>query len=369
MGMTRWVFAVVVLAVGGVAVGQESQPVATTTSKPARAMIPMVDPRTLSPEVLPGKGLAEHDFIFTGEFDTRKPVATISLVKGGKVVWQYQMPTKDEVNGQLSEFSDMHMLSNGDVVMAYKTGWRKVNPAKDVIYDYKCPKNEGGGYNECHCAQPIDMDRVFFIENGVPHAVARIYNIKTGKVEMEHELASKEPVEQKSVHGQFRNSRRLPNGHYLIAHMSLGKVVEYDENWKELNSIPAPSVWDAVRLKNGNTLVSGNGKPYAREIAPDGTTVWEFNAADAEAQGYKIFGTHQVTRLENGNTVLTSWISGSKVNKANWADSVQLIEVTPEKKIVWAMREWGANGGVDMGTSSEVQFLDQGWVEENMVTH
>ena len=30
---------------------------------------------------------------------------------------------------------------------------------------------------------------------GVPHAVARIYNIKTGKVEMEHELASKEPVE------------------------------------------------------------------------------------------------------------------------------------------------------------------------------
>ena len=88
---------------------------------------------------LPGKGLAQHDFIYTGEFDTRKKVQTISLVQGGKVTKTYTIPTTDPSNGQLSEFSDMHRLSNGDVLYAYKTGWRKVDADGNLIYDFKCP--------------------------------------------------------------------------------------------------------------------------------------------------------------------------------------------------------------------------------------
>jgi len=71
---------------------------------------------------LPGKGLAQHDFLFSGEWDTRKPVQTMFLVKSGKVVWTYEIPIKDH-NGNLSEYSDMHMLSNGEIIFAYKTGW------------------------------------------------------------------------------------------------------------------------------------------------------------------------------------------------------------------------------------------------------
>src|SRR5690349_7614278 len=69
---------------------------------------------------LPGKGLAQHDFLYCGEWDTRKTNQTMFLIKGGKVVWTYQIPIKDS-NGNLSEFSDMHRLSNGDIVFAYKT--------------------------------------------------------------------------------------------------------------------------------------------------------------------------------------------------------------------------------------------------------
>src|SRR5262245_50034834 len=79
------------------------------------------------PAVLPGKGLAQHDFLYTGEWDTRKTNATLFLIKGGKVAWSYSIPRKDEFNGQESEFSDMHRLSNGDIVFAYKTGWRKID--------------------------------------------------------------------------------------------------------------------------------------------------------------------------------------------------------------------------------------------------
>jgi len=35
-------------------------------------------------------------------------------------------------------------------------------------------------------------------------------------------------------------------------------VVEYDADGKETWSVLAPSAWAAVRLENGNTLISGN---------------------------------------------------------------------------------------------------------------
>jgi hypothetical protein len=307
---------------------------------------------------LPGNGLAQHDFLYSGEWDTRKPVAAMFLVKGGKVVWSYEIPRKDEKNAQESEFSDMHMLSNGDIVFAYKTGWRKINQAKETIYDYRCPKTDQG-WNECHSAQPIGPDKVLFMENGTPHARLRLYNIKTGQYEMEHEVRTKEPVDQKSVHGQFRNVRMTAAGTYLISHMNLGKVIEYDKDWKEIWSCDATSVWHAVRLKNGNTLISGNQNAFAREINPKGEIVWEIK--DGDLPGIKINSVHQAHRLPNGNTVICNWTA--RVKRENWPTIVQIIEVTPDKKAVWAFREWT---NPDLGPASCIQLLDQPGADENI---
>ena len=54
------------------------------------------------PTPLPGRGLAEHPFLYCGEWDTRKLDQTIFLVRGGKVVWTYSIPIKNE-KGQLNE--------------------------------------------------------------------------------------------------------------------------------------------------------------------------------------------------------------------------------------------------------------------------
>jgi hypothetical protein len=301
--------------------------------------------------VLPGHGLAQHDFLYTGEWDTRKTNATLFLIKGGKVVWTYQIPRKDEFNGQESEFSDMHMLSSGDIVFAYKTGWRKIDKEGKTIYDYRCPKG-AEGWNECHSAQPIGLDKVLFMENGTPHAKLKLVNIATGKIEMEHEMRTKEPVDQKSVHGQFRNVRMTKAGTYLISHMNLGKVIEYDKDWNEIWSCDAPSVWHATRLKNGNTLISGNQNAFAREINPRGEIVWELKNGDLP--GIKINSVHQATRLANGDTVICNWTA--RVAKADWPTIVQVIEVTPDKKVVWAFREWK---DPDLGPASCIQLLDE----------
>jgi Mal s 1 allergenic protein-like len=304
---------------------------------------------------LPGKGLAQHDFLYSGEWDTRKPVQTMFLVKGGKVDWTYEIPIKD-ANGNLSEYSDMHRLSNGDIVFAYKTGWRKITPKGETIYDYQCPKTEEG-WTECHSAQPIGQDKVLFMVNGVP-AKLFLYNIKTRETEMEHVMQTKEPVNQKSVHGQFRNVRMTKAGTYLIAHMNLGRVIEYDKDWKELWSCEAPSVWHATRLKNGNTLISGNQHGFVREINPAGEIVWEVKKGDLP--GITINGVHQATRLANGNTVFCNWTAG--VKKPEWPSIVQVVEVTPEKQVVWAFREWTEP---DLGPASCIQLLDEPGKMEN----
>ena len=93
--------------------------------KPLAAARPTA--RAPVPEVLPGKGMAQHDFLYAGEWDTRKDTQTVFLVQKGKVVWTWSFPIKDK-NGQLSEYSDIHRLSNGNVLYAAKTGAAEVTP-------------------------------------------------------------------------------------------------------------------------------------------------------------------------------------------------------------------------------------------------
>jgi hypothetical protein len=312
---------------------------------------------------LPGKGLAQHDFLYTGEWDTRNPMETMFLIRGGRVVWTYQIPDKDPDNGQLSEFSDMHRLSNGDIVFAYKTGWRKINQVGETLFDYKCPPqatNEDGRviWAECHSAQPVGMDKVLFMQNGLP-AKLFLFNLKTGQMEMERVMRTKEPVDARSIHGQFRNVRMTKAGTYLIAHMNLGRVIEYDQDWNEIWSCDAPSVWHAARLKNGNTLISGNQHAFVREINPAGEIVWEVK--DGDLPGIRINGVHQAMRLANGNTVICNWTT--RVKKEDWPTIVQIIEVTPAKKVVWAFREWS---DPDLGPASCIQLLDEPGRAEEM---
>jgi hypothetical protein len=296
------------------------------------------------PDILPGNGLSQHDFLYAGEWDTRKDTQTIFRIQNGKIVWTWSIPIKDH-NGQLSEFSDIHQLPNSNVLYACKTGAAEVTQTRKIVWSYECP-----GGTECHSAQPIGLDRVFLCQNGTP-AKAMLINKKTGKVEMEHELKTKNPDDPKSVHGQFRNIRMTDRGTYLIAHLNLGKVIEYNKNWDSIWSVDAPSAWLATRLKNGNTLISGNQHGYVREVNPKGEMVWEINKDDLP--GFPLYTVHQVARLANGNTVICNW--GGFLRKEDWDKVVQVIEVTRDKKIVWALHQWK---DPDLGPSSCIQILD-----------
>jgi PQQ-like domain len=316
-------------------------------------------PRNLaaySPAALPGRGLDQHPFFYTGQWDFRNPVQRMVIVRGGKITWSYEIPTKDTAN-TLQELSDATLLSNGNVVFARKTGAGEITPDKKLIWNYDAPKG-----CEVHVAQPIGRDRVMLVQNGEP-AKLMVINIVTGATEQEFVLPTGNPH---PTHTQFRRVQMTRAGTFLAAHHDQDKVVEYDATGKEIWSVAVPVPWDAVRLANGNTLVSSHNS-FVREVNPQGETVWEFSQQDVP--DIALFSLQEANRLANGNTVISNWVPNGIIDAqgvkdpSKWPTSVQVLEVTPAKKVVWALRSWTAPA--DLGPATVIQLLDEPGIPEN----
>jgi hypothetical protein len=296
-----------------------------------------------APAVLPGKGPAQHPFLYAGEWDTRKPQEqSIFIVREGKIVWQYSMPIKTATGGN-QEFDDATLLSNGNVIFSRMSGAGMVSSDKKILWDYPAPPG-----TEIHSCQSLGKDRVLIMRNGNP-AQVMIVNTVTGNIEKEIPI----PTPVTGTHGQFRHIRMTKAGTLLVPHLGEGKVVEYDLDGKVLWSVPAKSPWQAVRLKSGNTLIAGDWSRYAREVNPKGETVWEFTQADVP--GYKLGNIQTADRLASSNTVVCCWIAGDN-DTSHWPGTVQVFEVTPDKQIVWALSSWK---DPDLGPATSIQLLDE----------
>ena len=291
------------------------------------------DDQTLSPSQLPGKGLAQHDFLYAGESHNRK----IFIVRQGKIVWSYDDPA-----GR-GEISDAVMLSNGNILFAHQFGVTEITPDKKVVWNYDAPAG-----HEVHTAIPIGNERVLYLQNGDP-AVLRVVNISTGAIEKEFRLPVRHPA---SVHGQFRHARLTERGTLLVAHMDLNKVVEYDSDGNELWSFPADSPWGVTPLANGNVLITD--RQGVREVTRRGDSVWSFKSSDAPA--YRSTNMQQAWRLPDGDTVLNNWVNEWDKSIKNEAGTIQAIEVNPAKRVVWALRAW--TPPEDLGPATTIQFLD-----------
>jgi hypothetical protein len=300
---------------------------------------------------LPGKGLAQHPFLYCGEWNFIEPQQTIYLVRHEKVVWTYSIPFDVVVYGahRKAELGDCTRLSNGNILFSRRFGATEVTPKKKIVWNYDAPPN-----TEIHSVQPIGKDRVLLMQNGIP-AKLLLIDIKTGKTEKELEL----PAGSNSIHGQFRRVRMTAAGTFLAAQMGMNKVVEYDTTGKPIWSVDAESAWSAVRLKNGNTLIGGDNAGYVREVNPRGQTVWEITKD--ELPGIHFANVQEVSRLANGNTIICNWIAGDN-NTADWSGTAQVVEVTPEKKIVWVLSQWRTP---NLGPASSIQLLDEPGTPEN----
>ncbi len=86
------------------------QGLAQTGAPAANAGKPASD-ALLAPAVLPGKGLAQHDFFYAGEAKEER----MSIVRGGRVIWSYTHPGRGEI-------SDAVLQPNGNILFAHQYG-------------------------------------------------------------------------------------------------------------------------------------------------------------------------------------------------------------------------------------------------------
>ena len=293
-----------------------------------------VAPPTWEPAVpagLPGNGIAQHPMLYIGEGYNK-----ILLVNDGKVTWTYS-------TGSGWEYDDVWMLSNGNILFTRMQYVAEVTPEKQVVWRYDAPAE-----TEIHTCQPIGLDKVLFVLNGTPPKLM-VVNIKTGKVEVRHDLPAMS-TDPKMIHAQFRRARYTAQGTYLLSFLQMDQVVEYDKDFKEIWRYAIKSPWAAVRLKNGNTLITDEKDILTREVNPKGETVWELKPDDLP-EPYRYVNTQSATRLANGNTIICSRGTNGK--------GPQLVEVTPEKKVVWVLCDWA-----DVGPATAVQVLDDPGIPE-----
>ncbi|WP_285010379.1 hypothetical protein [Pedobacter faecalis] len=297
----------------------------------------IITPGEEAPANLPGKGLAQHSMLYVGENNTR-----MCLVHSGKVIWTYQ-------TGKGYEYDDVWMISNGNILFTRMKYVAVITPDKKVLWK-KDFAESGPDHAEVHSCQPIGLDKIMFIVNAAKPKLY-IVNYITGKTEVEREIPYQN-ADVRGVHGQFRRGRVTAQGTYLLSYLSQGKVVEYDKDFKEIWRYKTPKPWAAIRLKNGNTLITDENEWRSFEVTAKKETIWEFNCKTDLPKKYQFASAPQTcTRLANGNTIFTSRGQNGK--------GPQMIEVTKDKKVVWVLHDWKS-----VGDGTAVQVLNDPGVPE-----
>lgn len=248
----------------------------------------------------------------------------------GRVEWE--MATDGNGN-------DLWALANGNLLFTTGHGVKEVTPEKKTVFEYVSK-------SEIYACQRLANGNTFV---GECNAGRLLEVAPDGKIAKEVRLL---PAGKDGGHAYYRNARQLADGHYLVAHYGDQAVREYAADGQLVREIPAPGgPHTAVRLANGNTLIScGDMKsetgPRIFEVDPAGKTVWEVKNGDLP--GIKLAFITGFQRLPNGNTLMSNWLGHGKFGTAP-----QLIEVTPEKQVVWTFDDPRT-----MKTISSVQVLD-----------
>lgn len=302
----RWPAVAVVLAFAAVA-RAEPPPTAVQTGRPHRVIAADASKKTLA-----------------------------AIAPDGRVEWRLPV----------GEIHDLHRLPDGHLL--YQDGWTRIvelDGDRKPVWDYNAKRNGNAGRSvEVHAFERLPDGTTMIVESGP----ARIIEVdRDGNLVREVKLH----VDSPSSHSDTRNARKTPAGTYLVAHEKDGVVREYDPSGKVVWEFDVPlfdrprkgghgpeafgdQVYSAIRLADGNTLIgTGNGHAVL-EVSPDKRIVWKLEQHDLP--GITLAWVTQVERLANGNTRLVNCHAGP--------DNPQIIEVTPEKQVVWTFKDFTTFG-------------------------
>lgn len=266
---------------------------------------------------------------------SKKRIAIVD--ESGKALWEHPV----------RQIHDLHRLPSGNIL--FQTSWKEIvemTPDKKIVWQYDAGTMNGneGKRVEVHAFQRLVGGLTMIAESGP----GRIIEVdRQGRIR--HEVKLK--IDKSSAHSDTRMVRKTKSGTYLVSHENDTCVREYDSGGKVVweYEIPmfgrAPAkghgpegygnrVYSAIRLPNGNTLIGAGNGHSVLEVTPAKKIVWSMHQNDLK--GIQLAWVTTVARLPNGNTLIGNCHAGP--------DNPQIVEVTPEKKVVWSFKNFDLFG-------------------------
>ena len=266
------------------------------------------------------KGKITHSFLATG-------AETRIVGADGKTIWSYPRGTRDG-----------WVLANGNLLLAVSKdkdypGGAVVEVTREgkTVFEFR------GTQAEVNTAQALPNGNILLTEAGANPRLLEVN--RQGKIVVEVPLS----CQTTNYHMESRMARKLANGNYLVPQL-LDKVVrEYTPAGDIAWEVRTPNwPFTAIRLPNGHTLINCTYGNMSIEVDRAGKTVWQLSNDDLPDALIKDACGGQ--RLPNGNTVICAYGIGAQRTK--------LLEVTPDKKVVWTYTDDKPHG------IHEVQILD-----------
>lgn len=238
---------------------------------------------------------------------------TAIIGEDGAVSWEYAGGSRDGF-----------VLPNGNILLAYSDRVEEVTREKQIVFSYARDKVN----REIGTTQRLYNGNTLVTELG---ARPRLLELNS-----KGEIVTDVPLqpETDNAHMQTRMARQLRNGNFLVPHLLAFAIKEYSPDGKVVNVLktdlsdlggrPAENwPFTAIRLDNGNTVVSLTHGNKVVEFDQRGAIVWKVTNDDVNGLFKDPCGSQ---RLANGNTVVGSHGANS---------GISMVEVTFEKKIVW----------------------------------
>lgn len=212
----------------------------------------------------------------------------VFLMENDRIVWEHEAPISN----------DVWVLKNGNILFTTGHGVLEMTRSQDTVFQYKsdshifaCQRLKNGNtfIGECNSGRMLEVN-------------------PQGKIVKE--VCILPPGVTDGKKSFIRNARRLENGHYLVAHYGGKKVVEYDENGKNIWEVPVSGgAHSVIRLPNGNTLVAvadSDKNPRIVEFNPRKEIVWELSNKDfPETRPFKFLSGMQY--IPEKGLLFTNW--------------------------------------------------------------
>lgn len=245
---------------------------------------------------------------------------------------------------KIGPLHDLHMLDNGHLLL--QTNWTtivEIDPQTNRRvwqYDAATAAGNAGRPVEVHAFQRLENGHTMIAESGVP----RVIEVDAaGKIVHRVRLS----VSQSHPHHDTRLVRQLSTGNLLVCHEADGVVREYSPSGEIVWEYAVPmfghepagghgpeafgnQCFAALRLENGNTLLTTGNGHRVLEVTPEKEIAWQLQPSDLPHITLAWITTVQV--LPSGNIVFGNCHAGE--------GQPQVVEVTRDKQVVWTFQDF-----------------------------